>query len=1070
MANEGTDAEQPEVPRLGEPGYFCIELFCGSGNLTYAMKHFFPDSFGVDHKVGKQRIKTICLDLSVETNQQLVEQWCLSGKCLWVHWGIPCGTASRARFRRLNRKTHGPPPLRSDRFPDGVPGLSGLNLVRVRLSNRLYAFMCRLIPKLHQSNIIWSVENPWTSLLWKTSYWRRLEKLHPWYCELHNCMFGGSRLKRTCLASNCSAIMSLAIKCDGQHSHAPWTIQQGVFDTSLEAEYTPALAKALAECILEFVAGEFKLPNIQQFSRRLKLSHFSAIAAAKQPTKPVSMALVPEFSHLIVASNIPQRCGLPVVDKHLAKCCTITCGDAVWWIPCGSKLLRQTVKEGGMSRQSKFLIDCAPSLQSISDSDRPRSHGVDDMVCTKGCSEGMQFHLHDVFTTERCSDWVFGAVWSPEQFLRQACSVTHPFDSFSGVPKVVGQACDDVANMKFEDIVNFRCSKLGAWLKLAAELKSEEAALKSSMSSSRRKILESKRLLLMKKVILDEGYEDVGLADDLLSGFSLVGDVPKSHVLPHKMSPSTLSTTDLQSNAAKANKALRFMTRSSGDQDLDQKLWERTQVELQRGWLLGPYSWDSLPTPAVVSRRFPISQSEKVRPIDDFSQSQINATVTSYEQATVDGPDVICALAVRLMRRLKDNGRSSQLVGRALDLASAYRQLAVAEDSYDFAFLSIFDPERREATLYRQVALPLGSVTAVNAFIRCSRFLQWAAGHCLKIPMSCYFDDFVVFSPPELASNSQAALSLMLDIFGWAFDREGPKRDDFSSKVSALGVVFNLGPTLDGRLEVHNTEKRLAEAVESLDCIITSGRLNKRDSLSLRGRLAFCDAFIFGRLGRVSLQSLTHHAYATPFNPHLGVETMSALKILRNRMSDAKPRCLDLNLLQTYVLMTDAAFDPGKGAGLGAVLVSPAGSVACWFGIQLSMTNISPLMVEGRQTVIGELETLAAAVALMLWGRDISSSKLLIFIDNEGARFSLIKGYSKAASITHICALASNAIDSYCIVPWYSRVPSLSNLADLPSRGVSHELLPSSLSSSHESVIEVVEECLQFAGKPERHL
>ena len=84
MASEGTGKSQPEVPHLGESGYFCIELFCGSGNLTYAMKHFFPDSFGVDHKVGKQRVKTVCLDLSVETNQRLVEQWCLSGHCLWV--------------------------------------------------------------------------------------------------------------------------------------------------------------------------------------------------------------------------------------------------------------------------------------------------------------------------------------------------------------------------------------------------------------------------------------------------------------------------------------------------------------------------------------------------------------------------------------------------------------------------------------------------------------------------------------------------------------------------------------------------------------------------------------------------------------------------------------------------------------------------------------------------------------------------------------------------------------------------------------------------------------------------
>ena len=62
-------------------------------------------------------------------------------------------------------------------------------------------------------------------------------------------MFGGSRLKRTCIASNCNAVMSVAVKCDGQHTHAPWLVQQGVFDALLEAEYTPALAKVLAECI-----------------------------------------------------------------------------------------------------------------------------------------------------------------------------------------------------------------------------------------------------------------------------------------------------------------------------------------------------------------------------------------------------------------------------------------------------------------------------------------------------------------------------------------------------------------------------------------------------------------------------------------------------------------------------------------------------------------------------------------------------------------------------------------------------------------------------------------------------
>ena len=169
------------------------------------------------------------------------------------------------------------------------------------------------------------------------------------------------------------------------------------------------------------------------------------------------------------------------------------------------------------------------------------------------------------------------------RFLQQACNVKHPFDSFSGLPEVVKTACEYVADMRTVDLVNFRCSKLGSWLQLAGKLKSEEEKLKAGMAATRRRILDSKRLLLMKHIIEQEGYEDTSLADELMTGFSLVGDVPKSNVLPQKMTPASMSTQDLQSNSQRANKALRFMTRSSGDSELDQKLWERTQPEVQRG-------------------------------------------------------------------------------------------------------------------------------------------------------------------------------------------------------------------------------------------------------------------------------------------------------------------------------------------------------------------------------------------------------------------------------------------------------------------------------------------------------
>ena len=187
---------------------------------------------------------------------------------------------------------------------------------------------------------------------------------------------------------------------------------------------------------------------------------------------------------------------------------------------------------------------------------------------------------------------------------------------------------------------------------------------------------------------------------------------------------------------------------------------------------------------------FPLEQSGKVRPIDDLSQSQVNSTVTCFEQATVDGPDVICAFAVYLMRCLKANGRDTSLRGRFLDLASAYRQLAVSGDSAKHAFLSVFSPVTKRAELFRQVALPFGSRTAVNAFIRCARFIQWVFSKCLSVPAPCYFDDFVSFTTPELVSNTQAAMCLTLDVLGWAFDKEGPKSDDFFRTCASVGSAI----------------------------------------------------------------------------------------------------------------------------------------------------------------------------------------------------------------------------------------------------------------------------------------
>lgn len=137
---------------------------------------------------------------------------------------------------------------------------------------------------------------------------------------------------------------------------------------------------------------------------------------------------------------------------------------------------------------------------------------------------------------------------------------------------------------------------------------------------------------------------------------------------------------------------------------------------------------------------------------------------------------------------------------------------------------------------------------------------------CLSIPVSCYFHDFVLASPPQLCENTDNAMCLMLSLLGWQFDETGPKADIFSTEVSALGVVFSLDGTSLGNFTVGNTEKRLTEVCAIVDEIIRRGTLTLKQAQVIRGRLAFCDAHVFGRSGKSALQEITKHGFAKPFS------------------------------------------------------------------------------------------------------------------------------------------------------------------------------------------------------------
>ena len=142
----------------------------------------------------------------------------------------PCGTCSRAReIRRQDVVGGGPPVLRSEAFPLGIPAVDKLHpqlYPRLMAANKVYASIAALLEVVKSRGIAWCVENPRNSLLWFVPAFQDLCR-HAFIVDFQACMFGSPRPKWTRLVHGPTNFLSALHRvCDGAHVHAPWGAQQ----------------------------------------------------------------------------------------------------------------------------------------------------------------------------------------------------------------------------------------------------------------------------------------------------------------------------------------------------------------------------------------------------------------------------------------------------------------------------------------------------------------------------------------------------------------------------------------------------------------------------------------------------------------------------------------------------------------------------------------------------------------------------------------------------------------------------------------------------------------------------
>eukprot|EP00435_Cladocopium_sp_Y103_P003371 s675_g1.t1 len=287
---------------------------------------------------------------------------------------------------------------------------------------------------------------------------------------------------------------------------------------------------------------------------------------------------------------------------------------------------------------------------------------------------------------------------------------------------------------------------------------------------------------------------------------------------------------------------------------------------------------------------------------------------------------------------------------------------------------------------------------------------------------------------------------LLFQSLGWELSKDEEKDKPFAAVFNALGVEFDLSHTPDGWFTVGNTEARKAELREKIQHILDCDELEPRIAESLRSRLLFADAQLFGRFSKIALHRIGEVGLRSRTESPLSSGVKSSLDWMLRRVLTDAPRRVDTGGRPTYFLFLDGACtdDVGtswNGTSIGAVLADSSGNVLRFFGHVVHKDLVSTWGPPGKTQHIFEAEILPYAISLLLWPDILHHCCIFAFIDNEAAKASWISGY--AGSVTASAVIHNGAVmeADRDIHPFFARVPTTSNLGDDPSRGHFERLL-----------------------------
>lgn len=144
----------------------------------------------------------------------------------------------------------------------------------------------------------------------------------------------------------------------------------------------------------------------------------------------------------------------------------------------------------------------------------------------------------------------------------------------------------------------------------------------------------------------------------------------------------------------------------------------------------------------------------------------------------------------------------SAVMGRTYDLKSAYKQLAVAEDSLPSAYWCV-QPTYPEAGDLPTIGTSIRGYAQRLLLLADYSFgwVHYIGVSVLNLVRSHLFDDFVVFCRHVQTLNTGFMVGLLFKLLCWRFAEDGHRVGEFSQRFTALGVEIQSQTAFSGKVQ-----------------------------------------------------------------------------------------------------------------------------------------------------------------------------------------------------------------------------------------------------------------------------